>query len=203
MPKVSDTHVKLRKEQILRAADVCFLRKGFFNTTIADICGEAGLSAGAVYNYFKRGKNDIILALGKRIVKTKEELFDRVEKLEDAREALLEVISYFLSSYSVWAAKYYGHIDLELYVESLRDERIRSVYTDGHERFLEVFSQIINKGQINGEIRSDVDPKSFALHILVFMIGAVMKLRIDPEQDEKELLKSASGSLLRNIWIDP
>ncbi len=202
MPKVSDSHIQNRKEQILRAADVCFLRNGFFNTTIADISGEAGLSTGAVYNYFK-GKNDIMLALSRWINKEKEELFSLVERIESAREALLKVINYFLSIYSVWAAKYYGHIDLELYVESLRDERIRDVYKKSHARFLEVFETIIEKGQKAGEIRSDVDRKLIALHILVFMIGAVMKIRINPEQDENELLKSASDTLLKNIWTKP
>ena len=52
MPKVSDAHVEARRQQILEAASACFARQGFHQTSVQDICKEAGLSAGAVYRYF-------------------------------------------------------------------------------------------------------------------------------------------------------
>jgi len=47
-----------RREQILLAACKCFSKKGFTDHH-RDICREAGLSAGAVYAYFK-SKDDIL-----------------------------------------------------------------------------------------------------------------------------------------------
>ena len=58
MTVVADT----RRKQILAAAQVCFTRAGFHQTGMADICGEAGLSPGSAYRYF-RSKADIIAAM--------------------------------------------------------------------------------------------------------------------------------------------
>ncbi len=66
MPKVSDAHRESRREQILIAAWKCFSRKGFHSTSMADVIREAGLSAGAVYLYF-RSKDEIIVAVATQV----------------------------------------------------------------------------------------------------------------------------------------
>lgn len=52
MPKVSDEHRTARKQQILKAAWICFAANGFHATSMADVIKASGLSAGAVYGYF-------------------------------------------------------------------------------------------------------------------------------------------------------
>ncbi|MEV6099576.1 TetR/AcrR family transcriptional regulator [Nocardia sp. NPDC051981] len=59
MPRVSEEHLERRRQQILDAAQSCFARKGLHATTMQDVFAESGLSAGAVYRYFK-SKDDII-----------------------------------------------------------------------------------------------------------------------------------------------
>ncbi|WP_433478044.1 TetR/AcrR family transcriptional regulator [Spirillospora sp. CA-142024] len=61
MPRVSEEHLERRRRQIIDAARACFIRKGIHDTSMQDIFAEAGLSAGAVYRYFK-SKNEIIEA---------------------------------------------------------------------------------------------------------------------------------------------
>ncbi|MGH3239279.1 MAG: TetR/AcrR family transcriptional regulator [Spirillospora sp.] len=61
MPRVSEEHLERRRRQILDAARTCFIRKGIHETSMQDIFAEAGLSAGAVYRYY-RSKNEIIEA---------------------------------------------------------------------------------------------------------------------------------------------
>ncbi|MFD4428204.1 TetR/AcrR family transcriptional regulator [Nocardia sp. NPDC058497] len=62
MPRVSEEHLERRRQQILAAAQLCFARKGFHETSMQDVFAEAGMSAGAVYRYFT-SKNEIIAAL--------------------------------------------------------------------------------------------------------------------------------------------
>jgi AcrR family transcriptional regulator len=62
MPRVSDEHLERRRRQITDAALLCFARKGFHETSMQDVFRESGLSAGAVYRYFK-SKNDLIQAI--------------------------------------------------------------------------------------------------------------------------------------------
>lgn len=62
MPRVSEEHLERRRQQILDAAQLCFSRKGFHETSMQDVFIESGMSAGAVYRYFT-SKNEIIGAL--------------------------------------------------------------------------------------------------------------------------------------------
>ena len=48
-----------KREAILRAAIKVFAGKGFFNSKVADIAGEAGIADGTVYLYFK-SKEEIL-----------------------------------------------------------------------------------------------------------------------------------------------
>ena len=66
MPKVTEAHRESRREQILLAAWKCFSRNGFHSTSMADVIKEAGLSAGAVYLYFK-SKDEIIVAVASQV----------------------------------------------------------------------------------------------------------------------------------------
>jgi TetR/AcrR family transcriptional regulator, transcriptional repressor of aconitase len=62
VPKVSEAHRDARREQIVSAARQCFRRRGFHATSMQDVLGEAGLSAGAFYLYFK-SKDDLVVAI--------------------------------------------------------------------------------------------------------------------------------------------
>lgn len=68
MPKRDKAFMKQQRERILDAAYVCFLREGFGETSIRDICEEVDLSIGAVYNHFKN-RDAIIKAVCTRISK--------------------------------------------------------------------------------------------------------------------------------------
>lgn len=59
MPRISPEKLEERRQQIRAAAARCFARKGIQATTMREIFAEAGLSAGAVYNYY-RTKDDLI-----------------------------------------------------------------------------------------------------------------------------------------------
>lgn len=48
-----------KREAILRAATHVFARKGYFNSKVSDIAGEAGIADGTVYLYFK-SKDEIL-----------------------------------------------------------------------------------------------------------------------------------------------
>lgn len=61
MPKVSEAHLERRRQQILNAAMACFARKGFHQTTMADIAAEAGVSDTLAYRYFS-GKEELVEA---------------------------------------------------------------------------------------------------------------------------------------------
>lgn len=67
MPRVSEEHKKLMTLRIEQAAMECALREGFAAMSMADIISESGLSAGAIYGYYK-SKDELLAALARRVV---------------------------------------------------------------------------------------------------------------------------------------
>jgi TetR/AcrR family fatty acid metabolism transcriptional regulator len=57
-----------RRDQILECALAVFARKGFHETSIADICARAHIARGTLYQYFT-DKRDVLSALVDRIVR--------------------------------------------------------------------------------------------------------------------------------------
>jgi AcrR family transcriptional regulator len=83
-----------RIQSILRAGGMLFLKKGYVNTTMRDICAEAELSTGAVYFYFS-GKEEIyteicveslhiLLQMLEAVSKNNEKSADRIFGIEKA-----------------------------------------------------------------------------------------------------------------------
>jgi AcrR family transcriptional regulator len=67
MPRVSDEYLERRRREILDAARRCFARSGFHETSMQDVFRESGLSAGAVYRYFKT-KDELVRAISAEVV---------------------------------------------------------------------------------------------------------------------------------------
>ena len=73
MPRVTTAFKEDRRDEILEAAQRCFVRSGFHQTSMQEICAEAGMSAGNLYRYFP-SKEAIIAGIAER---------DRAEVAQD------------------------------------------------------------------------------------------------------------------------
>src|SRR3978361_1987832 len=62
-----------RRDEILSAAQRCFVRSGFHQASMQEICAEAGMSAGNLYRYFP-SKEALIAGIAER---------DRAEVAQD------------------------------------------------------------------------------------------------------------------------
>jgi AcrR family transcriptional regulator len=62
MPRVAQSHLDARRQQIVDAARTRFASHGFARTSMADIVAESGLSTGAIYRYFT-SKQEIVTAV--------------------------------------------------------------------------------------------------------------------------------------------
>lgn len=52
MSRIAETRRRDRRAEILEAAERCFVRSGFHGASMAEVCAEAGMSAGNLYRYF-------------------------------------------------------------------------------------------------------------------------------------------------------
>ncbi len=143
-----------KREAILRAAIKVFAERGYFNSKVADIAGEAGIADGTVYLYFK-SKDEILHSI-----------FDRAmeEFISEGKKEIAEIAE---------ADKRLRRI-AELHLEKLGADRdmaiVFQVELRGSTKFMEefsaagfadylkIFQQTIEEGQKTGVFRNDLKP---------------------------------------------
>jgi AcrR family transcriptional regulator len=167
---VSDEHRERRRQQILDAARRCFVRQGFHQTSMADIFTEAGVSAGAVYGYFK-SKDEIIAAIAEHVIGSVTALLEPIvgqqppPRLYDAiREGLRSAESL------AFGPDGFARLAPQVWAESLRNPGLATVV---HERYLGIhglMTRLVRAEQAAGHISSDTDPAEVAK----VLVGAVM-----------------------------
>ena len=101
-----------RRSQILEAALVCFAKRGFHQTSMHDISGEAGISVGLIYRYFEN-KEAVISAMADR---HKEEIQQMLERARQA-PSLLESLEILFTAH---CCENEPRLDLSIRRRSLR-----------------------------------------------------------------------------------
>ena len=147
-PNVPESYLKARQEQIINAAVVCFSRKGFHQTTMKDICEEAGLSTGAVYNYFP-SKEDIVARCAEMSLQRNVEMFASASG-KGTVEAFKDVLQMLFSLVKQENITQAFSFDLELWAESTRNLKVREALHKNEEGNLK---RILDKKKIDKVIK--------------------------------------------------
>ncbi|MDQ4084627.1 MAG: TetR/AcrR family transcriptional regulator [Actinomycetota bacterium] len=176
MPRVSAEHRTARREQILRAAWRCVAREGFHKASMADVIAESGLSAGAVYGYF-RSKNEIIIALADRSIGTVDEVFHRM--LADGRSPhpaeVLEAALQRLLQSAVGEDGDLTLIAVQAWGEAVRGGEIHDLVRPRITELREHWVEIARRHQAAGGLRPDADPEQVGRALLGLMPGFVLQ----------------------------
>src|SRR6266852_2398129 len=76
-----------RREQILKAAMICFAKRGFHQASMHDISAEAGISVGLIYRYFQN-KEAVISAMADRHKREIQGILERARQASGLLESL-------------------------------------------------------------------------------------------------------------------
>ena len=184
MPKMSDAHLEARRQQILDAAEACFSREGFHQTSMQAICREAELSPGAVYRYFS-SKEDIIAACCQACQQAH---WNFIESLMAGDNSAIGMLDQLVDEgFGILADP--GALDqllmiIQLWAEAQRSPRIRDAYRETHQKtWQEAFTRILVQGQESGEIDPELDAESMARILNSAWCGLLVQKSIDPEID--------------------
>lgn len=168
-----------RKNQILEAAIAVFARLGFQQTRMEDIAGQAGLSKGALYLYYK-SKDAIIGALLKYFFNQElKHLQDFVvtERPEPVTEQIM-----LLTRKMVEAMEWMGRlmpIAFEFYALAGRDKDVRQFLNEYYLTYRGDLARLIERGIARGEFRP-VDANALAITLTALFEGIALLYFIDP-----------------------
>jgi AcrR family transcriptional regulator len=176
MPKVTDEHRAARRHQVLAAALRCVSREGFHKTTMAHVIAESGMSAGAVYGYFK-GKNEIIRAIADfaigGLAVSLQELAEGDEPVTpaDALAVVLNHVEGLAESPDCDLTRF----AVQAWAEACRDEQVREI---ARQRLLKVrggWEAVLVRAQRDGSLHPDADPTQVAQAMIGMMPGFVLQ----------------------------
>jgi len=143
-----------KREAILRSAVKVFARKGFFNSKVADIAGDAGIADGTVYLYFKSKDEilhsifdqamEIFIAEGQREIA---DLTNPEDRLRRIAELHLERLGADRDLAIVFQVELRGSIKF-----------MQEFSAAGFADYLDIIKKTIDDGQRSGAFRTDVKP---------------------------------------------
>ena len=181
---------KRTRERILDAAAAAFARSGYEGTSLNELVRESGLTKGAFYFHFG-SKEELALETFRY---KQEQLVERTlaEAGEEA-DAVAELQAVLRIRARVYASDPSARCILRLGAELGAKAGPDSEFARFQELTIETFAGIIRRGQAEGCMRTDADPRRAGEAIFAAMIGADRVSRLltggsDLEQRGRELV---------------
>jgi TetR/AcrR family transcriptional regulator, transcriptional repressor of aconitase len=174
MPRVSQAHLDARRRQILDAARRCFVRNGFHATSMQDVLGEANLSAGAVYRYF-RGKDEIIAAIAGEAVAEVAGALDSAFDADDT-PPLDEVLgAAFLAIRRIDDEQGMAKLALQVWGEAVRSPALAATLEGEIRRVRDSFAGLARAYQARGLMAADAPAEQVAQVLVGLLPGFVFQ----------------------------
>jgi AcrR family transcriptional regulator len=148
-----------KRKRILESATSEFAEYGFENTSIQQIAKKAEISVGSVYKYFENKEELFAMVVKENLALLEELLLHHSTSDEDiivkAEKVLKELLRF--SKKHPQLIKLYCAITTGNNTEFSRllAQRVESISAS-------IYTEVIKKAQISGEVRKDIDPRIFA-----------------------------------------
>lgn len=159
MTPIFEKLVPEKQQTILDAAAYVFARKGYHQANVIDICKKAGISNGALYNYFEN-KKDLFIDVFSSHINRLANIFDRLyHQMEQRNSSFFNIVDEMLDRTLEYVEReedylkiYYdiGSASMEEFISDLS----RKLEKTGYDYLV----KLVKKGQERGEIRKDINP---------------------------------------------
>jgi AcrR family transcriptional regulator len=199
MPRVTEEYRAERRAEIVAAAARLFAANGFHATSMADIIGECGLSAGAVYRYF-RSKEELIAAVAKTALSAADEAFDKlladnaVPSPAQAVTALIEAIADRIVHDPATGVDL-TRIGVQVWAEAMRSPELATRADDVYRRLRGHFAEVARRGQAAGNLSAGVAPEHVGAAMLSLVQGFLLQRLLVSDTDTDSYLAGMTALL--------
>jgi AcrR family transcriptional regulator len=183
------------RQDLLNAAEMCFITRGFHATSVDEVAERAGYTKGAVYSNFT-SKEDLFFGVYQRRV-------DHVltEVVPGLREAGAERAFDSLATGTIqrrdsddgWLAVFF-----EFWAHVLRHPELRARFAESHTRFLEPLTDGVRQlaAERGRSLPGDVTPLQVALAWNAMEVGLGLERLTQPQDVDVELARRMCWLLL-------
>lgn len=176
MPRVSDAHREQRREQILLAALTCVAEEGFHKTTMAHVIRASGLSAGAVYGYF-RSKDDLILAIADYALGLVDQAIDTLLSMTPTPSPVevTEHLTALLVERAEAAPVDLTRVVVAVWAEAVRDPQVQAVLAAQIVRIRRRYAEVVRAQQSAGTVDPSADPEVVVKSLFGVLPGFILQ----------------------------
>lgn len=182
-----------KRAELLSAAIAVIAHEGYAGASMRKVAQQAGCTTGAVTYYFAN-KEEMVTAVA-------QSLFDRVDTLLETNQERIDVkalVGQWLDSTRTdepasWLAWF------QLLAHARHEPAFASVIKQRYARFRQVFTSVLERGQSQGIIRSDIAADLLADQISAMSDGWMMMQPIEPERFGSDRGRSLLDALITLI----
>ncbi len=174
-----------RRAAILEAAQRCFARSGFHQSSMQEICAEARMSPGNLYRYYP-SKEAIIAGICERDRGDAARDFAAVDQAPDFFKGLEGLARHYLverpnEEVALWA---------EIMAESRRNPEVAKLLKEGEADVTLRFVEMLRRAAERGEVSHDVDFGGAVVALMALADGMTWRRAVDPTFDAEAVLPS-------------
>jgi TetR/AcrR family transcriptional regulator, repressor for uid operon len=185
-----------RRSQILDAALACFAKRGFHQTSMHDISGEAGISVGLIYRYFEN-KEAVISAMADR---HKEEISEVLERARQAPTLLESLEILFTAHCCEDAPQVVSAFVVDLYAEASRNPHVADLVRDVLETAMDGVRDLIARAPETQNAAHNLKPDELAELIFAVARGMLMLDVLRPQEMTAAERRARQLEVTRRLW---
>lgn len=173
---------ELRQDQVLDAAETCFLAEGFHGASMSRIAAAAKMSVGHIYQYFDN-KEAIIIALCQRRFSAFERILLAAEP--ERQPDVPSLIEAWTSQFAWWLEPVRVPLTLEIMSEAGRNPKVAAVVEKIDHRFREIMRRSLLP--IAGPL-SDEEIEDRLEAVVMLSHGMTSRMTADAKADPARLI---------------
>jgi TetR/AcrR family transcriptional regulator, repressor for uid operon len=172
-----------RKDEILAAAQRCFVRAGFHGASMQEICAEAGMSPGNLYRYFP-SKEALIAGIAERDRADVSQRFASV----DLSQGFFPVLEGLARHYFARYPREQVLLCTEVMAEARRHPEIARISASFDADVRTWLLQLLRAGAERGDIPGDVDFDGVVTMLMLISDGVWWRRALDPDFEPEAVI---------------
>ncbi|NOY84173.1 MAG: TetR/AcrR family transcriptional regulator [Nitrospirae bacterium] len=165
-----------RRLQILEAAAICFIRRGFHQSSMQEICSQAKMSPGALYRYFE-SKSQIIEAIAEEDRSETKHFLDEIQQHDSFIEGFMQAVK---SRITQSLKEDYARLAVEVLAEVTRNPKIAKRFIANDKQMKTSLVQMLKTAIKNGTVNPTIKPDAVAELLIATIEGIEGRAILNP-----------------------
>ncbi len=187
-----------RRQEIIAAAEQCFLKRGFHQTSMQNIAAASGLSMGLLYRYFAN-KEAIITAVAQQ---DQDVALAEVAAVPVDDDPTAAWVAFVINMATLASAPDYASLASEILAEANRSPKILQTLKDNDAALAVAIARKLAEQQATGAVTPSVDAHSAAQSLLLLFDGLVMRMAMVNTDFGDEINTNLLGMISRILMLD-